>query len=54
MSGVWLLLYLVNKSLTGLSNAVCEISKCMYKAKTSNHKALLRAIKYVIDTQGHF
>ena len=54
MSGIGSLLYLVKHSRPGLSNAVCELSKCMDKANMIHYKALLRAIKYIIDTKDYY
>ena len=48
------LLYLVKQSLPKLYNAVCELSKCMDKANMIHYKALLRAIKYIIDTKDYY
>ena len=50
-SGIGSLLYLSNHLWTELSNTVRELSKCMDKANKSRYKALLREIKYVIDTK---
>ena len=52
-SGVGSLLYLVKHSRPELSTAVRELSKCMGEANMSHYKALLRAIKYVIDTKDY-
>ena len=49
--GVGSLLYLVEHSQPKLSNAVHEISKCMDKANMRHYKAIMCAIKYVIDTK---
>ena len=54
MSGVGLLLYLVRHSQPELSNVVRELFKCMDEAKMSHYKALLIAIKYVIDKKYYF
>ena len=48
-SGLGLLQYLSKYSQPELSNAVREISKYMDKSNIIQYKALLRAIKYVID-----
>ena len=48
-SAVGSLLYLVKHSRPQLSNAVRELSKCMYKANTSHYNSLICAIKYVMD-----
>ena len=50
-SGIGSLIYLVKHSRTKLSNVVHEISQCMYETNMSHHKALLLAIKYIIDTK---
>ena len=44
------LLYLVKHPQPELSNTVHELSKFMDKTNMSHCKALLRAIKYIIDT----
>ena len=49
-----LLLYLVKHSLTEISNAVHEVSKCIEKVNMTHYKALLRAINYLIDTEDYF
>ena len=46
-----MLLYLVKHSRPEISNAVREISKVADGATEANWKALLRTIKYVIDTE---
>ena len=50
-SSVGLLLYLVKHSRCELSNTVHELSKWLDKANMSHYKALLRSIKYAIDTK---
>ena len=52
-SGVGSLLYLVKNSRTQLSNAVHEVSKCMYEANMIHYKDLLRAMKYIIYTKDY-
>ena len=44
-----MIIYLFKHSKTELSNAVRELSKCMYQANMSLYKAFLREIKYAID-----
>ena len=50
-SGVGILLYLVKHTRLDIANATRELSKCLDKATEETWKELLRAIKYVIDTQ---
>jgi len=50
-SGVGSLLYLLKHSRPGLSNSVRELSKVMDGASKAHQKALLRAIKFVQQTQ---
>jgi hypothetical protein len=50
-SGVGMLLYLVKHSRPEISNAVRELSKVADGATQAHWKALIRAIKYVIDTK---
>ena len=47
--GVGSLLYLVKYSLQELSNGKYELYKYTKESNTSHYKALIRAIKYVID-----
>ena len=53
ISGVGSLPYLVNHSRPKLSNAVRKLSKCKNESNTSHCKALICAIKYVIDTKDY-
>jgi hypothetical protein len=46
-----MLLYLVKHSRPDISYAVCELSKLADGATLGNWKAMLRTIKYVIDTE---
>jgi hypothetical protein len=50
-SGVGMLLYLVKHSRHDISNAVRELTKVLDGATTAHWKAMLRVIKYVIDTK---
>ena len=50
ISGVWSLLYLVKYSRPEIYITLCKYSKFMDKTNMSHCKALLRAIKYIIDT----
>jgi hypothetical protein len=50
-TGVGMLLYLVKHSRPDISNAVRELSKVADGATYSHWKALLRTIKYVLDTK---
>jgi Reverse transcriptase (RNA-dependent DNA polymerase) len=50
-SGVGMLLYLVKHSRLDIANAVRELSKVADGANLARWKALLRAIKYVLDTE---
>jgi hypothetical protein len=50
-SGVGMVLYLVKHSRLDISNAVRELSKEADRANLAHWKALLRAIKYVLDTE---
>jgi hypothetical protein len=50
-SGVGMLLYLVKHSRPEISNAVRELSKVGDGATLSHWQALMRTIKYVIDTE---
>ena len=52
-SGVESLLYLVKHSGPKLSNMVCELSKCIDEANIIHYKALLCAIKYLVDMKGY-
>jgi hypothetical protein len=49
--GVGMLLYLVKNSRPDISNSVRELSKVADGANEAHFKALLRTIKYVIDTE---
>ena len=49
--GIELLLHLVKHSRSELSNVVRKLSKFMDKENMIHYKALLRLIKYVIDTK---
>jgi hypothetical protein len=46
-----MLLYLVKHSLPDFSNSVRELSKVAVEATEGHIKALLRTVKYVIDTE---
>jgi hypothetical protein len=50
--GVCMLLYLVKHSSPDISNSVRELSKVANDATEAHFKALLRTVKYVIDTEG--
>ena len=50
-SGVGMLLYLVKHSRPDLSNAVRELTKVLDKATQAHWKAMIRVIKYVLDTR---
>jgi hypothetical protein len=50
-SGVGMLLYLVKHSRPDIANAVRELTKVLDKATIAHWKALLRTIKYVLDTK---
>jgi hypothetical protein len=52
-SGVGMLLYLVKHSRPEISNAVRELSKVGDGATQAHWKALLRTIKYVLDTKDY-
>ena len=52
-SGVGMLLYLVKHSRPDISNAVRELSKVADGATPGHWKAMIRLIKYVIDTEYH-
>ena len=54
MSGAGSILYLVKHSRPEFSNTVREISKYMQESNKIHYKALLSAIKYVIDTNYYF
>jgi hypothetical protein len=49
--GVVMLLYLVKHSRPDISNSVTELSKVAEGATEAHFKALLRTVKYVIDTE---
>jgi hypothetical protein len=49
--GVGMLLYLVKHSRPDISNSIRELSKVADGATEAHYKALLRTIKYVIDTE---
>jgi hypothetical protein len=50
-SGVGMLLYLVKHSRPDLANAVRELTKVLDGATPGHWKALMRVIKYVLDTE---
>jgi hypothetical protein len=50
-SGVGMLLYLVKHTRLDIANAVRELSKVADRANQAHWKALLRTIKYTLDTQ---
>ncbi len=52
-SGVGMLLYLVKLTRPDLCNPVKELSKMMDKATLGHYKAMLRVIKYVLDTKDY-
>ncbi len=52
-TGVGMLLYLVKYSRPEISNAVRELSKVLDGATECHEKALLRCIKYVLETEHH-
>ncbi|HSN66223.1 MAG TPA: reverse transcriptase domain-containing protein, partial [Fusibacter sp.] len=52
-SGVGMLLYLVKHSRPDISNAVRELSKVADGATKAHWKALMRAIKFVMDTENY-
>ena len=49
-SGVGMLLYLVNHSRPDLSKAVRELTKVLDGVTQAHWKAMIRVIKYVLDT----
>ena len=53
-SGIGSLLYLVGHSQIELSNTVRELSKYMGETNMSHYKAILRAIKYLVDRKEYF
>jgi len=52
-SGVGMLLYLVKHSRPDIANAVRELSKVADGATQGHWKAMIRAIKYVFDTENY-
>ena len=50
-SGVGMLLYLVKHSRPDLSNSVRELTKVLDRATQAHWKAMMRVIKYVLDTR---
>lgn len=52
-SGVGMLLYLIKHSRPDLANAIRELTKVLDGATQAHYKAMLRVIKYVIDTEFH-
>jgi hypothetical protein len=52
-SGVGMLLYLVKHSRPDISNAVRELTKVLDGATEAHWKALMRVIKFVLDTKLH-
>ena len=50
-SGVGMLLYLVKHSRPDIANAVRELTKVLGTATIGHHKAMLRTIKYVLETE---
>ena len=50
-SGVGMLLYLVKHSRPDLANAVRELTKVLDKATIAHWKALLRTVKFVLDSK---
>ena len=49
-SGVGMLLYLIKHSRPDISNAVRELTKVLDGATQAHWKAMIRVIKYVLDT----
>jgi hypothetical protein len=52
-SGVGMLLYLVKHSRPDISNSVRELTKVLDGATQAHWKAMVRVIKYVLDTKNH-
>ena len=50
-SGVGMLLYLIKYSRPDISNAVRELSKAMDMPNEAHWKALIRNLKFVVDTR---
>jgi hypothetical protein len=50
-SGVGMLLYLVKHSRPDIANAVRELSKVADGETTNHWNAMIRVIKYVLDTE---
>ena len=50
-SGVGMLLYLIKHSRPDISNAVRELTKVLDGATQAHWKAMIRVIKYVLDTK---
>ena len=50
-SGVGMLLYLIKHSRPDLANAIRELTKVLDGATQAHYKAMMRVIKYVIDTE---
>ena len=50
-SGVGMLLYLIKHSRPDLANAIRELTKVLDGATQAHYKAMLRVIKFVIDTE---
>ena len=52
-SGTGMLLYLIKHSRPELSNAVWELTKVLDGATEAHLKAMLRTIKYILDTKNY-
>ena len=50
-SGVGMLLYLIKHSRPDLANAIRELTKVLDGATQAHYKAMLRVIKYFLDTE---
>jgi hypothetical protein len=51
LSGVVMLLYLINYSRHDLENVVRELSKCMDGANLDAYKETMRVVKFALDTK---
>jgi hypothetical protein len=52
-SGVGMLLYLIKHSRPEIANAVRELTKVLDRATPEHYKAMLRAMKYVLETRDY-
>ena len=52
-TGVGMLLYLVKLSRPDISNAVRELTKVLDGATEAHYKAMLRVMKYIMETESH-